>query len=54
MDAQLLIVSLILLIAIAFAGRAIYRRTRSFSPKSGCDADCGCGGESQKLSSKPV
>jgi hypothetical protein len=54
MDIQLLIVLLVLLVAAAFAGRAIYRRSRSFSPKSSCDADCGCGGKTKKLSSKPV
>jgi len=54
MDIQLISVLLILVVAAFFAGRAVYRRARSFSKKSGCEADCGCGGKSKKLSSKPV
>jgi hypothetical protein len=51
MDLQYFIAGLIILVALGFAGRAVIRRSRSFSVKSGCDADCGCGGKSKKLSS---
>jgi hypothetical protein len=51
MDIQLLIVIFILAGAIAFAGRAIYRRSRSFSTKHSCEADCGCNGKAKKLTS---
>jgi hypothetical protein len=54
MVVQYVIVALIIAAALIFAGRSLYLRTRSFSKKSGCDADCGCGGKSKKLSSKPV
>ena len=54
MIVQYVIVVLIIAAALALAGRALYLKTRSFSKKSGCDADCGCCGKSKKLSSKPV
>jgi hypothetical protein len=50
-DIQYIIVALLIAAAFVFAARSVYRRARSFSAKSGCDADCGCGSKSKKLSS---
>jgi len=43
---------LIILGALAYVGTMLWRKTKSFSPKSGCASDCGCGSESKK--SQPV
>ncbi|MEP7212057.1 MAG: hypothetical protein ABI791_03220 [Acidobacteriota bacterium] len=50
MDLQLLIVALLILGAFTLVGRAAWRRSRSFTVKSGCETDCGCGGKSKKAS----
>jgi hypothetical protein len=43
MNLQIFLVAFIVFGAIAYAGTIFWKKTRSFSPKSGCDADCGCG-----------
>jgi hypothetical protein len=47
---QAYIVALIILSALAFAGVTFWRKAQSFKANPGCDADCGCGGTSKKLS----
>lgn len=44
MDTQTIIVLLIILAAILYAGSSLVRKRRSFSPKSACADDCGCSG----------
>jgi hypothetical protein len=44
---QYIIVALMIFTAVAFAGRSIYRRSRSFSTKPSCGTDCGCSGSSK-------
>lgn len=39
---------LIILGALGYVGSMLWRKTKSFSPKSGCANDCGCGTESKK------
>jgi hypothetical protein len=43
MDVQTIIVALIVLGALGYAGQMLWRRTKSFAPKNNsCAADCGC------------
>jgi len=53
MNLQIILVTVILVGAIAYAGAVLWKKARSFSPKSGCDADCGCGGTKDKTP-KPI
>jgi hypothetical protein len=48
MDLQYIIVGLVIAAALAYAAVTFARKTRSFTPNSGCENDCGCGGESKK------
>ena len=44
MDLQTVIVALIILAAILYAGRNVLRKMKAFKPKAkSCGADCGCG-----------
>jgi len=43
MDFQTVIVAIIVFVALAYVGRRILHKTKSFSSKSSCGADCGCG-----------
>lgn len=43
MDFQLIIVIAIIAAALAYAAVTLIRKRRSFTPKAGCDHDCGCG-----------
>jgi len=43
MDFQIVIVAIIVFVALAYVGRRILHKTKSFSSKSSCGADCGCG-----------
>lgn len=44
MDLQFIIVALIIVAALLFAGNSVHRKIRSFKPKAGsCGAGCGCG-----------
>jgi len=52
MTFQEIIVGVIILLAGVYAGVVVWKKTRTFSPKSGCDADCGCGGIKDKTSVK--
>jgi len=52
MTFQEIIVGVIILLAGTYAGAMIWKKTRAFSPKSGCEADCGCGGAKEKTSVK--
>lgn len=51
MDMQTLVVITILVVAIGYAGFLVVKKTKAFSPKSGCGTDCGCNGASKKLTS---
>lgn len=43
MDLQFIIVGLIILAAVAFAGNSLRRKISAFKPKAGsCGAGCGC------------
>jgi hypothetical protein len=42
MDIQIIIVGAIILSAIAFGGITFARKTKAFSAKNDCGADCGC------------
>jgi hypothetical protein len=49
MGIQSIIVFAIIMAAALYTGVIIARRTRSFSKKKGCAADCGCEGRSKKV-----
>jgi len=51
MNFQNVIVAVIILAACFYIGRMIWRKTKSFSSKSSCGSDCGCG---EKQKSKTV
>jgi hypothetical protein len=51
MNIQSIIVGFIILLAAIYAGMIVWRKSRSFSTKSGCEADCGCNGKAKKLTS---
>lgn len=40
-----LIVGIVILAAVVFAGRSLLRKRHAFSTKGGCGADCGCNGK---------
>lgn len=42
MDVQIIIVAVIIFLAVFFVGKNIWRKAKSFSPKGGCGASCGC------------
>jgi len=45
MDFQTIIVAVIILAALVFAGNSLRRKIEAFKPKANsCGADCGCGG----------
>jgi hypothetical protein len=54
MDFQTLIVAIIILTALFYVGKIIFVKVKSFSNKSKCGSDCGCGLENGKkvISSK--
>jgi hypothetical protein len=43
METQTIIAGLIILAALAYVGSLLWKRARSFSRKSECADDCGCG-----------
>jgi len=47
-ELQYIIVGLFVAAALAYAVVTFTRKTRTFSPKSTCENDCGCGGTSKK------
>ena len=49
MTFQEIIVGVIILVAGIYAGAVIWKKTKALSPKSGCEADCGCGGTKEKV-----
>jgi len=49
MNVQAIIVIGIVLGAVLYALKLLRQKSRSFSPKSGCDSDCGCNGAAKKL-----
>ena len=49
MDAQTIVVGLIVLGAAAYVGSLLWKRVRSFLPKKACSDDCGCGTDSKKV-----
>ena len=51
MNIQAIIVTIIVLAALAYIGQILWRKTKSFSSKSGCDSGCGC---EAKQSSKVI
>jgi hypothetical protein len=49
MTFQEIIVGVIILVAGIYAGAVIWKKTKTLSPKSGCEADCGCGSAKEKV-----
>jgi len=48
MSVQNLIVGIIIILALFYIGRIVWRRIKSFFPKSSCGTDdCGCGTKSK-------
>jgi len=43
MDVQIIIVGIIILFALIYIGVSVGRKIKSFSSKSPCGIDCGCG-----------
>lgn len=50
MDAQGIILVLIVASAALYIGSMLWKKIRSFSGKKGCDTDCGCSAGSKKSS----
>ena len=48
MDVQVLIVVLIVVGALVYAGAGVVKKVNAFRPKAGCGDDCGCGSTSKK------
>ena len=42
MDVQTVIVGIIILAAVVYAARMIWKKMRGFSSKAGCATNCGC------------
>lgn len=51
MNIQAIIAALIIVAAIAYAGVTLARKRHSFSIKKACANDCGCNGNTKKLTS---
>lgn len=51
MNIQNIIAALIILGAVAYVANILLKKKRSFSPKSGCANDCGCGSKADKAQS---
>lgn len=49
MDIQLLIVSFILLAAVIFAVRSVYKKTRALGAKENCSSECGCSADTDTI-----
>ena len=43
MDFQSIVVAVVILAALAYIGRRVWRKINSFSEKSSCGIGCGCG-----------
>ncbi len=50
MDAQNIIVAVIIIAAALYVGQILWRKIKGFSAKSSCEADCGCGKSKSKVS----
>lgn len=48
MNIQNIIVAIIVIAALTYVGQIIWRKTKSFSSKSGCGSDCGCSNNSKQ------
>lgn len=51
MNIQLIIVMVIVVLAVAYAGRTLIAKRKAFSTKRGCEQDCGCNGNGKSLRS---
>ena len=51
MNIQYIIVGTIIIFALFYIGVNIWRKVKSFSSKSSCGSDCGCGTKSQTKNS---
>jgi hypothetical protein len=49
MDIQTLIVALIFCVALLYVGSILFGKIKSFSAKSNCANDCGCGVKAKKV-----
>lgn len=49
MDIQTIIVAIIIFIALTYVGKMIFDKLKSFSTKSDCGNNCGCGEKSMKV-----
>jgi len=50
MNWQSIVVGIIILLAFLYVAKMVWQRVKSFSPKSGCGADCGCEAKSNQKS----
>lgn len=48
MDVQNIVVAIIVIAALAYVGQIVWRKTKSFSSKSDCGADCGCSSDAEQ------
>jgi len=48
MDFQIIIVGTVVLFALVYIGWRVGRKIKSFSSKSSCGVDCGCGTPAEK------
>jgi hypothetical protein len=51
MDIQNIIVGTIIILALFYVGLNVWRKVKSFSSKSSCGTDCGCGSKSSAKNS---
>ncbi|HLA95132.1 MAG TPA: FeoB-associated Cys-rich membrane protein [Pyrinomonadaceae bacterium] len=49
MEPQNIVVGLIILSALAYAGSLVWKKSRAFSKKGECGTGCGCGTKSTKF-----
>jgi hypothetical protein len=54
MDVQNIIVYLIVLAAVIYAGKSVWGKVKSFSVKSGCGNNCGCGDSKSSVKNSVV
>ncbi|HXH69092.1 MAG TPA: FeoB-associated Cys-rich membrane protein [Pyrinomonadaceae bacterium] len=50
MNWQAIIVGVIIFLAFLYAANMVWKRVKSFSPKSACGTDCGCEAKSKEKS----
>jgi hypothetical protein len=54
MDLQAIFVGIIIFLAFLYTTKKIWKRIKSFSPKTACGSDCGCDANSSGKSSTHI